>query len=244
MQPEGRASRQQAVYRALLVLYPRSFRKEYGDDMVQAFGDLARDGGRRRGALWTRAFRDLLVSAPSVRWEEGIMRSSWLVVGGVLAAVAASVVVATVGLGFPGIAAALIAMAVIGGVFTWSAVAARRSGRPTEQVYRAPAKSWNWWTVLAGLIGVFYVVVTAAHLVDEPKIENVGGLAFFGGLAVAIAAGIRLRARANPAGAWLIATAALPALGLFWWIAPTIAGTLVIGAAITESVTLRRVTAA
>ena len=41
----------QRVYRALLLVYPREFRREYGPQMEQAFGDLYRQtcerGGRR-----------------------------------------------------------------------------------------------------------------------------------------------------------------------------------------------------
>ena len=53
------------VYRALLVAYPREFRGEYGDLMIQFFRDRMRyDGGGARGLiLWTRLLLDLAMSA-------------------------------------------------------------------------------------------------------------------------------------------------------------------------------------
>ncbi len=56
------------TYERLLLLYPRSFRQEYGDDMVQAFGDLLThraDG--RLGRVWPRIFGDLATSATRQR---------------------------------------------------------------------------------------------------------------------------------------------------------------------------------
>jgi hypothetical protein len=58
--PDG--DRAVRFYRGLLLVYPRSFRDEFGDDLVQAFRDLmhlSRDG---RG-LWSRVLPDLFSSA-------------------------------------------------------------------------------------------------------------------------------------------------------------------------------------
>jgi hypothetical protein len=56
------------LYRALLLVYPASFRRTYGDEMARAFRDLCRDAWRTGGAggvfaLWPRALRDLLLAA-------------------------------------------------------------------------------------------------------------------------------------------------------------------------------------
>ncbi|MDE2802803.1 MAG: ATP-binding cassette domain-containing protein, partial [Chloroflexota bacterium] len=53
------------VYRALLVAYPREFRGEFGDQMVQLYRDrMRRDaGGVRVLILWMRLILDLAVSA-------------------------------------------------------------------------------------------------------------------------------------------------------------------------------------
>lgn len=57
-----------ALYRRLLVLYPKAFRSEYGTEMAQVFRDRMRDQYRSRGnvgvlALWPAALRDLLTAA-------------------------------------------------------------------------------------------------------------------------------------------------------------------------------------
>src|SRR4051794_41889856 len=54
------------IYRALLVLYPRAFRRDYREPMVQLFGDSVRDRG---GRAWLRAAPDLVRTIPSQRLE-------------------------------------------------------------------------------------------------------------------------------------------------------------------------------
>jgi hypothetical protein len=70
------------LYRALLMLYPRAFRREFGPHMVQAFGDLCRQVERERGAmallgLWAPLARDLAVSALQERLLEGVHMPRW-----------------------------------------------------------------------------------------------------------------------------------------------------------------------
>lgn len=58
----GVRSGQVRAYQALVLLYPRSFRDEYRDLMVQVFQDDLDERGTRR--VWSRAIGDLLVSIP------------------------------------------------------------------------------------------------------------------------------------------------------------------------------------
>ena len=53
------------VYRRLLVVYPKEYRQEYGELMVQMFRDrMRRDGGGFRGLLvWVQMTFDLVVAA-------------------------------------------------------------------------------------------------------------------------------------------------------------------------------------
>jgi hypothetical protein len=56
------------LYSALLLVYPASFRRAYGDEMARAFGDLCRDAWRAGGArsvfaLWPGALHDLALAA-------------------------------------------------------------------------------------------------------------------------------------------------------------------------------------
>lgn len=56
-----------SLYRSLLRLYPREFRTDYGDDLVQHFSDLVTDRGTR--AAWTRTTTDLIITIPRYRLE-------------------------------------------------------------------------------------------------------------------------------------------------------------------------------
>ena len=65
-------SRPERVYRVLLLAYPREFRRDYGPQMEQAFGDLYRQAcerGRRRGIglLWALTISDLARTAVEQR---------------------------------------------------------------------------------------------------------------------------------------------------------------------------------
>lgn len=68
-------------YRGLLVVYPRSFRDEYGDDLVQSFRDLLLFSADARG-VWRRTTRDLMTSAFSERGRSlrPSGRSVWIVI--------------------------------------------------------------------------------------------------------------------------------------------------------------------
>lgn len=56
----GDRSAQVRAYRALILLYPPSFRDDYRDLMVQIFQDDLDERGTRR--VWSRTVGDLLVS--------------------------------------------------------------------------------------------------------------------------------------------------------------------------------------
>lgn len=57
------------VYRALLLLYPREFRRAYGDDLVAAFAHRHRTRGRRRVRFWLFHLADLVRSVPREHWN-------------------------------------------------------------------------------------------------------------------------------------------------------------------------------
>jgi hypothetical protein len=76
---DGRVDRACASYRRVLIAYPRAFRDEFGDDLVQAFRDLLLMSGER--GVWWRTVRDLFVSAPRehvAAMREGKRPSPWL----------------------------------------------------------------------------------------------------------------------------------------------------------------------
>jgi len=55
------------LYRALVRLYPRPFRRDYGDDLVQHFADLVTDRGAR--AAWARTSLALTITIPRYHLE-------------------------------------------------------------------------------------------------------------------------------------------------------------------------------
>jgi hypothetical protein len=121
-----------SVYRTLLRLYPRDFRRDFHDDLVQLFSDLAeRDGA---AAAWRLTVVDLAVTVPRFRLETVMSsrRSTAVLIGliGVLVVGA----VATIATGF-GLAAVVLLLLAAG-----IAVAERshlaRSLRPEDREHR------------------------------------------------------------------------------------------------------------
>src|SRR5258705_6860485 len=55
------------IYRALVRLYPKDFRRHYGDDLVQNFVDLLGRHGASR--TWPRVTIDLVITVPRYRLE-------------------------------------------------------------------------------------------------------------------------------------------------------------------------------
>ena len=58
------------AYRTLLRLYPRAFRDEFGEDLVQLLDDLKADRGL--GTAWRICALDLLVTVPRLHLERGM----------------------------------------------------------------------------------------------------------------------------------------------------------------------------
>lgn len=63
--------RQKRAYRALLVVYPFEYRRDYGEPMAQLFADRLRDegGGPRTVLVWVQMLVDLLKTAVTERLE-------------------------------------------------------------------------------------------------------------------------------------------------------------------------------
>ncbi|MDQ3864006.1 MAG: hypothetical protein M3317_11000 [Actinomycetota bacterium] len=74
-------SRSERVYRLVLLAYPKEFRRDFGGEMVQAFGDLCREEKRRGGVtglvrVWVRTLADLAATAFAERSRA--VRDRWL----------------------------------------------------------------------------------------------------------------------------------------------------------------------
>ncbi|HET8909018.1 MAG TPA: hypothetical protein VFN11_18840, partial [Ktedonobacterales bacterium] len=89
-----------ALYGRLLVMYPRSFRREYGTQMLQVFRDCSREAARTRGPVglcryWLVATSDLIVSTLAERRQEEMhmTRSRWISLGSLSAALGGGIAV-------------------------------------------------------------------------------------------------------------------------------------------------------
>ena len=216
------------VYRIFLLLYPPSFRREYGALMLQAFNDRLREKGAAR--TWLLVIPDLVGSIPQQILEVSFMSQKWMAA---LTAVGVTVMLA----GF--VVGSRLPLFLIGGVFAAVSLlalgATKRSGRPAEYLYGGNApRRWTWWTVLAALLGATYVTGGVGQLINEPKATNVGALGFAIAFAGMIALGLRLRSRSRVSGNWLVIAATAPALALFWMIVPAVIGLAIIVGALIE----------
>jgi hypothetical protein len=97
------------VYQSLLVLYPPSFRREWGPAMVQLFGDQVRHPRRPGRAVglrvWLRTLDDLLSSVPRQQWEAFMEQTSTITRAVIVTSVVA--IVAALGTGLAVIAAGI-----------------------------------------------------------------------------------------------------------------------------------------
>lgn len=116
------------VYRGLVRLYPKGFRRDYADDLVQNFTDLLANHGPSR--TWGRTAVDLAVTLPRYRLET-VMNprhtNTTLYIATTVVAVAAAVSITTAL--FPGGFALLVAAAMLTIV---SASRLARSTRPPD----------------------------------------------------------------------------------------------------------------
>lgn len=85
------------IYRLLLLLYPRQFRAEFNDDLVQMFTDLARRDGRT--GAWLRCLADAAVSVPRLRLESVMHPNTVATAINLIALLVAAAGVATLALG-------------------------------------------------------------------------------------------------------------------------------------------------
>ncbi len=139
------------VYRTLLLLYPSSFRRAYGDDMVAVFEDMQRD--RSVPALWWRVLIDGFTSI-TVQRLESLMSKRSNIVPLTFATAAALVLVVAALRGVENMAAFLITLVLAG-----AAVAAALVYWQANRAYTEPAEHLHhyWWRpLLAGgaLVGV------------------------------------------------------------------------------------------
>jgi hypothetical protein len=209
------------VYRSLLRLYPRSFRADYGEPMAQIFADRLRDTGRR---AWFLAGPDLLRTVPIQRTEALMASLGPGARVGVIAALVAGAVVASIGLG-GGAVPLLVLLAAAGVVLRNRSVMAAPFG---ERAPLWPAVIQAWWAPMATLLGVAMLVLGVGTIFEA---SNLGGRIFGSGLLLLLGSmmlvGLMRRPFDRVAGNSMILVATVPAFAFFWIVVPTVLAVLV-----------------
>ena len=143
-----------ALYRRLSALYPKSFRREYGDDLDAMFAEQLREDGAAR--VWLSAIHDLVVSVPTQHLEARMNRPApqTVAVIATFATVAALVLAVVAGTGpVVGVFLLIAVVALVVATLGWKAA------RPTSRAGVSVANRWR--TVL--IFGV--TLLTAAIVV-------------------------------------------------------------------------------
>lgn len=188
------ATKAERVYAALIRMYPRSFRQDYGADLVQLLREQCAEEPAWR--VYGRALVDLAITVPSQRLEALVHHNSTRAVSLLYAAVAAAgALLAIVGGSntvtlIVGVAVALAAAAM--------AVIAYRRGAP-----RATAPTAAWWKfILAGLCLIVAVIIAAGAGVNAwyvgMLVVFLGAVLSATGAVLGVAHLVRRRPRALP----------------------------------------------
>lgn len=165
------------AYRALVRLYPRDFRRDFGDDLVALLDDLRADRGRARA--WRICALDLLVTLPRMHLER-IMNPhrtttaiTWVIV---LLAVAGTASFVTGVL--PG-ALLLVAAAVLG--VTQRSALARAIRTPDTTLRRRRLRTAAGLAIVfVACYGVYLVSIGDEWTIRETILAVVGTLSMFG----------------------------------------------------------------
>jgi hypothetical protein len=212
-------ARHQAVYRSLLLLYPKSFRDDYGPDLAQLFGDRLRDRGR---LAWLETAPDLVRTVPVQRLEAAMARVSSGARIIALVAVVAGGCAVTLGFG-AGAAPLLIVIAAVAGVMGLIGQRRLLTAWGGTRAPLRPSVTQAWWAPLAALLGIAYLVFAVGTVFEA---HNWGGRVFGSAVMLAFGAtmlvGLMRRPFDRVVGNTMILLGTLPAFPFFWIIVPTV----------------------
>jgi len=219
-----RPARHQAAYRSLLWLYPRPFRRDFGPDMSQLFGDRLRDRGR---LAWLETAPDLLRTVPVQRLEATMASMNSGARIAALVAVVAGGVALTLGLG-AGVAPLLFVIGAVAGVLGLIGQRRLLSAAAGTRAPLWPSVTQAWWAPLAALLGLAMLVFGVGTVFEA---HNWGGRVFGSSLLLAFGAMMLLGLMRRPfdrvAGNTMILLATVPAFPFFWIVVPTIVAVLI-----------------
>lgn len=149
-----------SAYRALLRLYPRSVRDEYGADMAALFSNQLHDEPAWR--VCTRGVVDLALTVPTWHLEARMNRPPTRLVSVLLGSIALAALLLTIVVANPGILVFTLPVAVAAGAL---AVLDRRRNGPVP-----PQTTGRWWKLLAAgasLLAGVVVITTATGELDS-----------------------------------------------------------------------------
>lgn len=147
------------AYRALLRLYPRRFRDEYGTDMALLFADQLGDEPAAR--VWARSAIDLALTIPAQHLEVHMNRAPSPLVPVLFAAIGAGGLgIAAVGGTGPGMFAVGLSIAVVA---LGLAAVAWRNLRPVG----TNDMSARWWKLVAGGAGMLAAFAGVTTITGE-----------------------------------------------------------------------------
>lgn len=209
------------LYRALLLLYPRSFRRAYGEPMAQVFADCVGERGPR---VWLRTLPDLVRTVPTQRIEAVMARVGHGVRPVVLAFVVFAAVVVAMGVGRGAFLVALLALMVA--LATQGRVLVSFTSGERAPLRHAVVQAW--WAPVAGLLGAAMFLAGVGTIFEA---HNWGGRIFGSALLMGFGAAMLLGLKRRPfdrqAGNALILLTTIPPLIFFWVIVPPLAAILV-----------------
>ena len=151
------------IYRALVRLYPKDFRRHYGDDLVQNFVDLlGRDGASR---TWPRVTLDLVITVPRYRLETVMnQRQSTATLYVAFAALAGAGILSMLAGFYAG--AILLAVAVVLGIVERGRLAtSTRSPNPDLR---------RRLLIASAILAVVCVVATTAFMIEPRRRRALG----------------------------------------------------------------------
>lgn len=152
-------SRHAGVYAALLRLYPRRFREEYGTDMVLLLREQLRD--ERAARVIARTAIDLVISLPTRHLEAHVTRPPNAIVSVLFAAVSVAGLVAAAVLGTSrgAVGVALPVAAAAGAI----AIVAWRRSQPVASA----ASAGRWWKLLITGVAIMATLIGVTTVTGE-----------------------------------------------------------------------------
>ena len=147
-----------AVYRRAVRLYPRPFREDYGDDLVQLLEDQLRDERSMRVAA--RCAVDLALTLPTRHLETHMHNSPRSLTPLLFGALGLSALIVV---GHPLV---LVACLAVGGGAACLALLSIHRARALAVAASAPASA-HWWKVLAAGAGLMAALVAITTAIGE-----------------------------------------------------------------------------